>query len=62
MFKDGSWFVEVEMVGDGRTEELAWTWVEDTVKVEGLVTTTECLLEGNRKGIDGGEGFIATVF
>ena len=52
-FKVGSWFVEMATVGDGRT--VVWAWVEDTAKMEGLVTFTECAAED-------GEGLVATIF
>ena len=60
LFKDGSWFVEMTTVGDGRTELVAW--VEDTVKVEGLMTSTECAVEDKGGRCGGGEGLTATSF
>jgi hypothetical protein len=54
-FKDGSWFMELATVNDGRTE----AWVEGPAKMEGLVSTTECAAEANRGGRDGGEDLIA---
>lgn len=51
LFKDGSWLVEIATVGDGKTELV--DWVEDTVKLEGLVTSTECAVEDKGRGCDG---------
>ena len=57
LFKDGSWFVDRATVGDGRTE-LAWAWMEDRAKVEGLVTSTECAVDRGG-GHEDGEGLTA---
>lgn len=63
LFKDGSWFVEMATVGDGRTElHVVWAWVEGIVKMEDLGTSTECAAEDTMGGCDGGEGLVATNF